>query len=222
MVTTSAMGNFVAIQQVGASGALGNALVLWADRGDGIAAPSHLGTVTVAGVTYLIVASAQSSSLTTMRITSDGTLVPTDHVVDELTTRFSGTTALETVMLDGRALVFVGGRDDGISVFTLMPDGRLLHLATLEDRGDRTLADVSAISATVIDGKIALFVSSSSERGITHLIIGGGPCARRGSMLPGPMCCDSDLPTCHAGAGTTELGGGAGDDILIAGMPGSG
>lgn len=86
--------------------------------------------MTVSGVTYVVIAASQSSSLTVMRLTYTGELIPVDHIVDERTTRFSGATAMDTLQLGGRAFVFVGGGDDGISVFTVLPDGKLLHVAT--------------------------------------------------------------------------------------------
>ncbi|MEF9605706.1 calcium-binding protein, partial [Paracoccus sp. PXZ] len=128
IVSASATGNYIAVQMIHADGSVGTAQMLWSYRGLGMDQPSHLGTVTVGGVTYLVVAAAQSSSLTTMRLTYEGELLPVDHVIDERSTRFAGATALETVTMDGRAFVFVGGGDDGISVFTVLPEGRLMHL----------------------------------------------------------------------------------------------
>lgn len=217
MLTTSALGNYIAIQGINGDGSLGRTQVMWSDSGIGLAAPSHIGTVTVQGVTYLVVASSQSSSLTTMRITYDGTLLPVDHIVDSLNTRFSNATALETVMVDGRAFIFAGGRDDGISVFTVMPNGRLLHLTTLADTNSRTLADVSAIQAAVIDGKIALFVSSSTESGLTHLVFDPGQIGDTRTVGEGSVTGTSGDDLLRAGTGTTRIQGGNGDDILISG-----
>lgn len=217
MLTTSALGNYVAIQGINGDGTLGRAQVLWSDNGIGLSAPSHLGTVTVQGVTYLVVAGAQSSSLTMMRVTYDGTLIPVDHVIDSLNTRFSNTTALETVMVNGRAFIFAGGADDGISVFTVMPNGRLVHLTTLVDADDRSLADVSAIQAMVIDGKIALFVSSSTESGLTHLVFDPGQIGDTRTVAAGVVNGTAGDDLLRAGEGTTRIRGGDGDDILISG-----
>ena len=62
----------------------------------------------------------------------------------------------------------------GISVFTLLPDGRLLHLTTLADTNGMTLSDVSSIKAVVRDGKIMLFVASATETGLTQLVLDPG------------------------------------------------
>lgn len=217
MLTTSALGNYIAIQGINGDGTLGRAQVMWSDSGIGLAAPSHIGTASVQGVTYLVVASSQSLSLTTMRITYDGTLIPVDHIVDSLNTRFSNATALETVMVNGRAFIFAGGSDDGISVFTLMPNGRLLHLTTLTDTNSNTLADVSAIQATVVDGKIALFVASSTESGLTQLVFDPGQIGDTRTVGEGVVNGTSGDDLLRAGTGTTRIRGGDGDDILISG-----
>lgn len=216
IVSASGTGNYVAVQMIHADGSVGAAQMLWSDRGLGMDQPSHLGTVTVSGVTYLVVAASQSSSLTTMRLTYAGELLPADHVIDERSTRFAGATALETVEVDGRAYVFVGGGDDGISVFTVLPEGRLMHVATLADTNDRTLADVSALSAMVIDGRIALFVASRTERGITQFVFEPGVIGRTGVVGAGWQSGTEGSDMMQASAGTTVLNGGAGDDILIA------
>lgn len=217
ILAASGMGNYVSVQMVHADGSLGSAQMLWSWNGLGMDQPSHLGTVTVGGVTYAAIAASQSSSLTMMRLTYDGQLLPVDHIVDERTTRFSGATAMETLNMDGRAFIFLGGGDDGISVFTVLPDGRLLHIATLADTDDRALADVSAISAMEIDGKIAVFVSSRTERGISQFVFEPGEIGLTRVVGAGVQSGTEGSDLMQASAGTTELRGGAGDDILMSG-----
>ncbi|WP_181817361.1 calcium-binding protein [Paracoccus pantotrophus] len=217
IISASATGNYVAVQMIHADGSVGTAHMLWSWHGLGMDQPSHLATVAVGGVTYLVVAAAQSSSLTTMRLTYEGALLPADHVIDERNTRFAGATALATATLDGRAFVFVGGGDDGLSVFTVLPEGRLLHLATLVDTNDRALADVSALSALVIDGKIALFASSRTESGITQFVFEPGGIGLTRVVGAGWQSGTEGNDMMQASAETSRLEGGAGDDILIAG-----
>lgn len=217
VLAASGMGNYVSVQMIRADGTLGTAQMLWSWNGLGMDQPNHLDSVTVNGVTYVIITGSQSSSLTMMRLTYEGALQPVDHIVDERSTRFAGATALETVMMDGRAYVFVGGGDDGISVFTVLPGGKLLHVATLADTDDRSLADVSAISATVIDGKIAVFVSSRTERGITQFVFEPGTIGLTRVVSAGQQIGTDGSDMMMASAGTTEVIGGAGDDILVSG-----
>ena len=217
LLMTSASGNFIASHALEANGTLGRANIVWANQGAGLNAPGHLDHVTVAGVTYAVVASGQSSSLTMFRLTYDGALLPVDHIIDERTTRFSGASALDTVMVDGRAFVFVGGADDGISVFTVMPEGQLLHLVTLADTDARSLADVSAISALEINGKIAVFVASRTEAGITQFQFDPGQIGQTLTVGAGKYTGSAGSDLLRASSDTTQIIGGAGDDILISG-----
>lgn len=217
MVSVSALANAVIVQRINPDGSLGIARTISSDLGVGLNAPTMVTAVTVAGVTYLVVASGESSSLTTMRLAQNGSIVPLDHVIDERTTRFAGATAMDSVMVDGRAFVFVGGSDDGISVFTVMPGGVLLHLATLADRDGWSLADVGAIRAELIGGKIALFVTSKTEPGITQFSLDPGTIGRTATVGAGHVSGTNGNDMLKAGKGTLAIHGGAGDDILIAG-----
>ncbi|MTH58723.1 calcium-binding protein [Paracoccus litorisediminis] len=217
ILTTSALGNYVAAQLVNADGSLGQIQYVSVALGYGINGPAEIETVRVAGITYLLVGSTQSSSLTVLRLDYNGNLSHADHILDELGTRFSRITALETVEVGGRSYIIVGGADDGISVFTIQPDGHLLHLATLSDTADRTLQDVSAISAIAMNGQVALFVSSRTERGITQFTFDPGQLGETRILPAGQYTGTSGSDMLQAGQGTTRILGGAGDDILIAG-----
>ncbi|UXU75119.1 MULTISPECIES: calcium-binding protein [unclassified Paracoccus (in: a-proteobacteria)] len=217
LLAVSAMGNQILSQQIGVDGRLGPLQITGADRGLGMNQPSHIAVLQVGGVPYVVVASAQSSSLTTFRLTYDGELQPIDHVIDELGTRFQAATAMATLMLDGRAFIFVGGGDDGLSIFTLLPDGRLLHLQTLIDTDGQTLADVSAISAAVVNGRIVLLVASHTEAGLTQFVFEPGPIGLTRVVGADVQTGTAGSDLMMASAATTALEGGAGDDILIAG-----
>ena len=217
LLTASALGNYVSIHAVHPNGKTWPTETIWSDRGTGLNQPTHLETVKVGGITYLIVGSSQSSSLTTMRITSAGGLEPIDHVIDERTTRFDGITALTTVTLNGRAFVFAGGGDDGLTVFTVLPDGKLLHVETLVDADEWSLAKVSALSATVIGGKIVLFVASKTESGITQIMFDPGRIGQTRLVGAGRQDGTTGNDLMQATRSTTSLHGGDGDDTLIGG-----
>lgn len=81
--------------RIAADGGLTQVASLGAAGGLGLAAPSALEVVQLAGVTYALVAGAGSSSISVVQIGSNGSLGLTDHVVDTLDTRFQGVEALE-------------------------------------------------------------------------------------------------------------------------------
>ncbi|WP_299906936.1 calcium-binding protein [uncultured Paracoccus sp.] len=217
LVAISGLGNFLSSHRLDPQGGIIRADYLTSGDGTGFNVPNDVAAVTVDGLVYLIMTSARSSSITTVRLLPDGSMIPVDHVVDELSTRFQRASALATVEVDGRAYVFVGGMDDGLSVFTLQPDGKLLHLETLIDDAAMTLADVSAIAAEEVGGKIVLFVSSSRETGITQLSLDPGQLGLTRRAGAGIVSGGSGNDLLSAGRGTAQLKGGDGDDVLIAG-----
>jgi len=140
-------------------------------------------------------------------------------VLDGLDTRFQAVTALETVTVGERVFVLAGGADDGVSLFTLLPDGRLLHLAALADTTRSSLANVQALVAAFMDGQIQVFVTSESNPGITQLAVDPGPLGRvlRGEAAADRLVGTADNDLLAGGAGDDSLFGGAGDDILTDG-----
>lgn len=215
LVALSGLGNFVSTHAIGADGVLGRGAVHTAAQGMGYDVPSDLAAVQFGGRSFLVVAGASSSSLSVFRLDRTGALTATDHVVDELTTRFQSVTALATAVIDGRGYVIAGGADDGISVFTLLPNGRLLHLQTIVDTGALTLAKIGAIHAQAMGDKIALFVASATETGVTQLVIDPGAIGVTTIAGAGAVVGTARNDVLAASSATTALYGGAGDDILV-------
>lgn len=217
LISASTRGNFIASHRVRPDGSLEPAEFFSADNGTGFNGPRDIAAVEVGGRHYLVVSSAQSSSLTTVRVMPDGALIPVDHVIDELTTRFQNATVMEAVTIDGRAYVVAGGTDDGLSLFTLSPDGRLIHLGTIADQLDTTLMDVSALAVRELGGKIAVFAASQVEQGVSQFVIDPGSIGRTVQVGAGAHDGTAGNDLIQGGNGTTRINGGDGDDILIAG-----
>ncbi|WP_374301606.1 M10 family metallopeptidase C-terminal domain-containing protein [Paracoccus sp. (in: a-proteobacteria)] len=213
LVAISGLGNFVSTHAIGEDGTLGKGTMHVAGSGTGYYVPSDIAAIQFGARSFVVVAGATSSSLSVFRLDKTGALTATDHVVDELTTRFQSVTALATAALDGRGFVIAGGADGGISVFTLLPNGRLLHLQDIVDTDATALGRISAIEAQVIDGRIVLFVTSQAEAGVTQLVIDPGRIGLTGFAGTGTAGDDLLVAT----AATKALQGGAGDDILVTG-----
>ncbi|WP_339115215.1 DUF4214 domain-containing protein [Thioclava sp. GXIMD2076] len=195
------------------------------DLADGLAIsnPVALTQVTLAGQVYVLVGAQGSSSVTVARIDAAGQLTVTDQVNDDLTTRFGQLTVLEAVEYEGRAYIVAGGGDDGLSLLTLLPDGRLLHLETVADTEGMALEDPSALELAVVDGELRLYVAGQGEgedglSALSLFSIDVDP----GSILSGTKAADAltgagvdDILS--GGAGNDTLRGGAGDDVLMDG-----
>jgi len=126
-------------------------------------------TIEIAGQNFLFAAAAGTSSITSFLVHQSGNLFETDHVIDDLTTRYAGVSDIAHVRDGWRDFIVAGGSDDGITVFEIFPNGMMDVVATLADDFDTTLQNVSAVEAAVIDGKIIVFAGSNTEHGITQL-----------------------------------------------------
>lgn len=212
----SSLGNFLCSHMIGPGGQISSGQYLGVERGVGFNTPTALAATQVAGKPYLVMASADASSLTVLEISPTGALTPRDHIIDELGTRFQGVTALATVTLGNRSFVFAGGNDGGLTMYRMLPDGRLLWLANLTDTDQTTLAAVTTIEAVAINGKIALFVASGNETGITQFQVDPGTAGLSGVSTDGVARGGAGSDLLIGGATTYRIEGGGGDDILIA------
>lgn len=220
LVGVSATDNAIVSYRVGTDGTPELGQRIDAEAGTGFDTPTVVRTVELGAASFVIVGGAQSSSLSVWRLSADGALVATDHVVDDRSTRFQNVPALTTFTTeDGRAYALAGGHDDGLTLFALLPDGRLLRLETIADSAAVTLARVSALAA-VADGRTAeVFAASATEAGLTQLHLDLGPGGVTQTAGVGPMTGGAGDDLLFAGGQTTALDGGGGDDILVATSP---
>lgn len=181
------------------TGALTPADAMGAMQGLGISAPTAMEVVQAFGATWVILAAAGSSSLSVMQVSATGELIAADHVIDTLHTRFGGVQSLAVVETGGQVFIVAGGADDGLSLFTLLPDGRLVHLETLAHWDGLGLMDVSQIAARQMGNEIQVFVASDDAAGLSQFRI---------SL--------TDLGQVLTDTGRTTLTGGAGNDLIIA------
>lgn len=209
----------VSIVSVGSGGALTMHGDIGAADGLGVSGASAAVAAEVMGRSYVIVAGSGSSSLSVVEVLPGGVPVLRDHIVDNLETRFQSVEAVATSVVDGRTFVAAGGADDGISLFELVPGGRLVELASLSDSVSTTLADVSALAIVGNGSSIEVLVASLSENGLTRLSVDlsnlGSTLAATndGQNLTGSMADDVIV----GGMASDTLSGAAGNDILVDG-----
>lgn len=188
-----------------------------------ISNPTAMQVLDLAGSTYLIVASAGSSSLTTLLVRPDGSLEITDHLLDDLDLRLAGVNTLETLVHNDQHYLVAGGTDDGITVLQLLPGGRLQPRAVFADTADTALANPAAIETLSRSGGFSIFVSSSIEIGLTELFF---DTSSAGDVKTGSDNDDSLVGTNQDDIlvdsnGSDTFRGSDGNDIFVLGADGA-
>ncbi|MEP1942606.1 MAG: hypothetical protein ABJJ03_05795, partial [Sulfitobacter sp.] len=124
--------------------------------------PTELAQVELNGTSFILVGAAGTSSISVITVSNDGQLRATDQVNDDLNTRFQNITLLETIVVGGIAFVVAGGGDDGLSLMTLLPTGRLVHLQTIAHEVDMALINPAAVVLAEENGMIVLYTAGLS------------------------------------------------------------
>jgi Ca2+-binding RTX toxin-like protein len=206
--------------RIGQDGVLTPAGRLDARDGLAISQGSVLEVISLPDRAYAVVGAAGSSTLAVVEITATGGLVLRDQVLDELGTRFAGVCALTHAVIGGQVYLAAAGADDGVTLLTILPDGRLLHLATLADSQVTALSNPGALAMRGRAGGLDLFVAGGGEDGgITQLRAELGPIGAAvrlrgaGETYSGGDGRDQIV----GGPGNDAISGGAGDDILVDG-----
>ena len=222
LVAASAHDNAISAYQVSAAGVPQHVSTIGAATGLALNGPAELRSVTMGDAVYVLAAAPGNSTLTVLRLDSSGELRFADQVGDTLDTRFAGISVLEVVQTGDHVLVVAGGSDDGLSLMTLLPGGRLLHLDTIADSTALGLENPAALSARITaGGDLELHVAGGgNDSGILSVLsvdLGGLgevlEAAPGGGILTGGT--EDDILAGQGGA--DRLSGGGGDDILMDG-----
>ncbi|EBA14532.1 hypothetical protein RSK20926_01017 [Roseobacter sp. SK209-2-6] len=187
---------------------------LGAAEGVGMSQNSTLLALEVGGRALLLAGAAGSGTLSVMGVSSSGGLSLLDQVSDSRDSRFGGISLLESISHNGWTYVVAGGSDDGLTLFALLPSGRLILLDTLEHSAGLGLENVNGLALHLEGNTLHVFATSEIRPGITHLSIG----TTAGEVLEGStsdLSGSSEDDLILAGAAQRRLWGGAGEDIFV-------
>lgn len=196
------------------------------DARDGLAigTGSALEVVQVGGRAYALVGASGSHSLAVVALEAGGQMVVTDHVMDDLNTRFGGLSEIAKLTHNGQVFIAAAGWDDGVSLMTLLPNGRLVHLATIVDDKVMALTNVSGLALRWQNGQIEILASggtggADAGSGITQLfsIVGTVELPQMAGALGETLTGGAGRDQLIGGLGSDRLEGGAGNDILVDG-----
>jgi len=231
LVALSAKGHAIYSYAVGADGRLAARSVLDMTDGLGVATPTQITQVRVAGEVYALVGAAGSSTITVLHIGDDGAMQVTDQIIDSRDTRFQSVSVLEGVTAQDRAYVIAGGADDGLSLLTVLPGGRLAHLETIADDLHSALSNPQGLDIVIDGARLDVLVTgltgvgqadtgpagrAAGLSGVDHFEIDLGA----GALLSGTagndiLRGDAGGDIIRDGAGVDRMWGGAGADVFI-------
>ncbi|MEM8539170.1 MAG: hypothetical protein AAGF56_15075, partial [Pseudomonadota bacterium] len=130
-----------------------------------ISTPTDLAAIEQLGNTYLVVASFGTSSLSVLTA-DDGIPTLTDHIYDSDATRFQGAKALAVTTHGDFAFVATGGAEGGVSLMTVLPGGRLVHLDSVVEDETVPLGNIQALEIYVEADALQLVTGSGNEPGL--------------------------------------------------------
>ncbi|MDJ1008506.1 MAG: calcium-binding protein [Paracoccaceae bacterium] len=219
IVAVSATENALTVMELGAGGALSVTGDIGAADGLGIDTPQSVETATTAGRNFAVVAGAGSGSLSVFEIGAGGVPVTADHLIDDLATRFEAVEALAVHSVGDRVFVAAGGADDGVSLFMLAPNGRLIHVDTVADSVPTTLTNVSTLALFDDGAHLQIVAAGEGEAGVTRLELSlGGLGQTLTADAAGGALSGGALDDILVGGGAADaLDGAAGNDVLIDG-----
>ena len=209
----------LAIWSIGTGGHLTFTGTIGATEGLGINAPSAVKWFDLGGQPYVAVTAVASNSLSILRVEPDGTVTPTDHILDDLNTRFQGAGQLVVHQVNGATFLAVAGQDDGVSIFRVLPDGRLSFVDTLVDQGHTVLSNPAALALWDDGTTLSLAVASATEAGLSFF---GWDITGLGQEIGGTGAADlitgsTGGDVILAGPGDDTVRGAGGADIVVDG-----
>ncbi len=215
LVAISAGSDFIASFQISASGEITERSTIGIANHLPIADPSDVDVLEVSGKHFVVVASAGSSSLTVLELDSGGGLHPVDQVMDDRNTRFQGADQIECFEHDGRAYIIAAGQDEGISLFTLMPNGRIVHLETVADTLDTAISKIADMEVVISDRGVHLYTLGAADGGITQFTLNLGTQGHTRVVSGSGHRATHDIDVLVASEGGDSLEGRNDADILM-------
>lgn len=222
MASVSQTDGGISIFYIDPDNQLFNTANLGVNEGLGIMTPTDSALVELGGRVFMIIASApndgqgQSGALTVLEVGSDGTMRSVEHLNDTSDTVFGQVQSLDVLEHNGQIYVLAGGGDDGLTLFTMLPSGRLQLLDVITSAETMGLDNVTS-TATVMDGDmLRVFVATEGQVGLAEITLDLSNqgvtqvSAHQGETLSGGALDDVLI----GGAGADLLSGGAGADLI--------
>jgi hypothetical protein len=137
--------------------------------------PAEMEVMSVGDSTFLAVTGTADNGLSLFRVGSDGRLTPTATMFDTAETWLGGAWGLTSAQVGARSFLFASGlQEDGLNVFEVLADGRLVHRGGLADGSDPQLhlTGCFGLATARLAGQTFLIASSFVENGLSVFRVG--------------------------------------------------
>ena len=126
----------------------------------------------VDGTIYLF-SPGYDEGISVFSVGANGTLANVANVSDNATTQLAGIRAVTTGVAGGTTYLYVAGYlDDGISEFSVGPNGALTNVANVSDNATLELAGAHSLTTAVVGGTTYLFAGGRDDGGISAFSVG--------------------------------------------------
>lgn len=220
LLTISALENGISSYRIGANGAVEWIDSYGAENGLAVSGLSMVKTVRIGGIDFAILAATNSSSLTVLRVNPMGVFFETDHKIDSADTRFANIMAFDCFVAQGRLFIAAAGRDSGVTLFELLPNGKLSMVQTYALEGGEGLAGVSNLSVQVLGGTAAIFMLDSAANRVLRYDLNLSNLGQRIDAVAGSAIGTAANERLIGSAGDDVINGGGGNDFLHDGAGG--
>ena len=190
---------------------------LGAESGIGWSSPAAIESVSIGDKWFAVVADPGTSSLTVLEIGEGTALVPRDYVIDTRFSRFAAPTDLAVIETATGAFLASGGSDDGVSLFAMLPNGRLVHLEAFEDDGVGAFSNVTDVALFATDEDLLLVSSAEFDPGVSVLSrsLAGLPLVVMGTANDDVLTGSPSSEIIWDGLGSDVITGGVGADVFV-------
>ena len=160
--------NGVSVFRVGSGGTLSNVHNVSDGGALNLRGAISVTTASVEGETYLFVAGFSDHGISVFRVESDGDLVNVENVSDSVTRELLEAVSVTTASVGGTTYLFaVGFSDDGVSVFRVESNGKLVNVENVSDSVARELDGASSVTTASVGGATYLFVGAFYDSGVS-------------------------------------------------------
>lgn len=233
LLAISALENGISSYRISAQGDVEWIDSYGAENGLAVNGLAMVKTLRMGDVDYAILAATNSSSLTVLRVNPMGVFFAADHVIDNGDTRFAHIMAFDCFVAQGRLFIAAAGRDSGMTLLELLPNGTLSIVQNFVLEGGAGVMGVSSLSVQVLGNDAAIFMVDSAANRVLRYDLDLGNLGRRIDAMGGTAigtAADERLlgsgandavyggggdDFLHDGAGSDTLSGGAGADVFV-------